>query len=420
MAFWTFWLPAAALTLVALGLAVLGLTRGARALDAAPGDRREMKIYADQLREIERDRARGLVAPDEAERLRLETARRLLDADRALAGRRAGRAPQAARWLGLALVPLAALAAGAIYAAQGVPFYADRPLTLRHAEASATRATRPGQAELAAAWAAAPEREPAIAPDPDLAALMDQLRTALHERPLDLTGHRLLAQNEARLNRFPEAAAAQARVVELLAQGTPVEEELTERTRLAQFLIAAAGGLVSPEAEAELEAILRRDPANGFARFFVGVMFDQTGRPDLTFQIWRRLLEDSPPDAPWVPDLRAGLEPLAAVAGVRYSLPPASAAGQRGPSAADIEAAEGLEAADRAAMIGGMVEGLSARLAAQGGPPEDWARLIRSLSVLGETGRARAIWTEARLVFADAPEALAQIDAAARAGGLDE
>lgn len=421
MVFWTFWLPAAALTLMALGLAALGLLRGARADTAdAPEERRELRIYADQLREIERERERGLIDPAEAERLRLETARRLLDADRALAGLPAGQAPRGMRRLSLALIPLAAVLGAVIYASRGVPFYPDRPLAARHAEAANLRAARPGQAELVAAWAASPLREADPEPDPDFVALMEQLRAALASRPLDLTGHQLLAQNEARLGRFPEAAQAQARVVALLPAGTPSEQEVAERIRHVQFLIAAAGGLVSPEAEDELEAILRRDPQNGFARFFVGVMFEQTGRPDLTFQIWRRLLDDSPPDAPWVPDLRAGLEPLAALAGVRYTLPPEAAMGLRGPSAEDIEAAGEMDADERAAMIGGMVEGLSARLAAQGGPPADWGRLIQALSVLGQTERARAIWTEARLVFADDAPALAQIAAAARAGGLDE
>jgi cytochrome c-type biogenesis protein CcmH len=63
-------------------------------------------------------------------------------------------------------------------------------------------------------------------------------------------------------------------------------------------------------------------------------------------------------------------------------------------------------------MIGAMVEGLAARLGNQGGPPEDWARLIQALGVLGQVDRARAIWAEARLVFIESPAAQAMIDAA--------
>jgi cytochrome c-type biogenesis protein CcmH len=415
---WIFWGPAALITLIAAGLAVLGLMRGARALPQDGGARRELRVYADQLREIERDTARGLIPVDEAERLRTETARRLLEADRVTTGRVSGRAPAVMQGVAVAVVIGAVAVAGWIYMVWGAPLYPDRALATRHAEAAMLRAERPSQAELQAMWLEAPEREVPPAPDAEFAQLMEQLRTALAGRPDDLQGHQLLATNEARLGRFAEAAEAQGRVVALLPEGTSLAEGIGEQVRHAQFLIAAAGGVVSPEAERVLEAILRRDPENGFARFFVGVMFDQTGRPDLTFQLWRRLLDDSAPDAPWVPDLRASLEMLAAVAGVRYSLPPEGSTGQRGPTAEEIEAAAALSLEDRQAMIGGMVDGLMMRLGTQGGPAQDWAQLIRALVVMGDVGRARSIWVEARLVFVDDPTGLALIDAEARAAGL--
>ena len=71
----------------------------------------------------------------------------------------------------------------------------------------------------------------------------------------------------------------------------------------------------------------------------------------------------------------------------------------------------------RQEMIRGMVDGLLARLAENGGPPEDWARLIGALGVLGQTERAQAIWGEAQGTFAGELDALALLrDAAARAG----
>jgi cytochrome c-type biogenesis protein CcmH len=69
-------------------------------------------------------------------------------------------------------------------------------------------------------------------------------------------------------------------------------------------------------------------------------------------------------------------------------------------------------------MIEGMVAGLSARLADEGGPPEDWARLIRSLGVLGRVEQATAIWTEAREVFAADPAAMELLADTARDAGL--
>ena len=55
---------------------------------------------------------------------------------------------------------------------------------------------------------------------------------------------------------------------------------------------------------------------------------------------------------------------------------------------------------DRQAMIEGMVEQLGARLAQEGGPAEDWARLITSLAQIGRMDQARAIYAEAQQRFA--------------------
>ena len=77
-----------------------------------------------------------------------------------------------------------------------------------------------------------------------------------------------------------------------------------------------------------------------------------------------------------------------------------------------------MPAGERQAMIEGMVDRLAGRLATEGGPPEDWAQLIRSLGVLGRAEEAGRIRDEAGDVFAGDPAALAQIAAAARDAGL--
>jgi cytochrome c-type biogenesis protein CcmH len=64
-----------------------------------------------------------------------------------------------------------------------------------------------------------------------------------------------------------------------------------------------------------------------------------------------------------------------------------------------------------------MVEGLAARLSQQGGPPDDWARLIESYAMLGERDQANAVWNEAQAIFGGRPDDLAVvIEAAERAG----
>jgi cytochrome c-type biogenesis protein CcmH len=74
--------------------------------------------------------------------------------------------------------------------------------------------------------------------------------------------------------------------------------------------------------------------------------------------------------------------------------------------------------AERMDMIGSMVSSLSQRLATEGGPARDWARLISSLGVLGEWERALAIHANAVEVFADDPNAIDMINAAGRDAGV--
>jgi cytochrome c-type biogenesis protein CcmH len=71
-------------------------------------------------------------------------------------------------------------------------------------------------------------------------------------------------------------------------------------------------------------------------------------------------------------------------------------------------------------MIRGMVSGLSERLATEGGPPSDWARLISALGVLGQTDEARAILEEARAQFSEDATALDMFTRAAERAGIGE
>ena len=182
------------------------------------------------------------------------------------------------------------------------------------------------------------------------------------------------------------------------------------------MLILAAGGYVSPEAETALEAALARDPRNGAARYYTGLMMAQIGRPDQAFQLWDGLLRESAPAAPWVAPIRAQMDEIAFRAGIsNYALPDPVL---RGPSASDIAGAQEMTVEERMEFIQGMVENLAGRLATQGGPPAEWAQLINALGVLGDTTRARAVWEEAQRVFEGEDDALIEIGAAAAQVGV--
>ena len=102
----------------------------------------------------------------------------------------------------------------------------------------------------------------------------------------------------------------------------------------------------------------------------------------------------------------------------------AVASGQPMPSVSAIRiddqaAAEAMTPEDRRRMVEGMVEGLETRLATQGGTPDEWARLIGALVVIGRQDHARDILAEARARFAATPEALTVIAEAAGKAGLE-
>ena len=139
----------------------------------------------------------------------------------------------------------------------------------------------------------------------------------------------------------------------------------------------------------------------------MGLMLAQTGRPDTGFRIWDQLLREGPRDAVWIPPILAQIENLAIRAGVNYQLPEIGGGTTlRGPTSDDIDAAGELSPAQRMEMIQSMVQGLSERLATEGGPVEEWAQLISALGVLGRTGDARAVYENAVEVFAEDNTAL--------------
>ncbi len=426
-----FWVLTAAISLVVTAILVGVLLRPREA--SAP-EENDLQVYRDQMKELDRDLARGVITQDEAGRARLEISRRILEADRALA--RAGTRAQAhsrpvAKGLAAAFIALLiVVGAAALYTKIGAPGYPDMPLATRLANLEEAARNRPSQAK---AEAVIPPAAPPADTDPAYLQLVERLRTMLDQKTGDARGYDLLARSEGNLGNFAAAAKAKAGAIEMKGK----DATASDYADLADMRILAAGGYVSPEAETALRTALEMDPRNGPALYYSGLMFAQLGRPDLSFRIWRRQLDQGPKDAPWIGPIRQQIEEVAALAGERFSLsgarggplqPSSQVSGQAGgdggagalpgPDREAIAAAGDMTAEDRNAMIEGMVGQLSERLAAEGGTPAEWARLIRALGVLGQSDRARAIWDEASQTFADDDATLAQIRPAAEAAGV--
>lgn len=401
-----FWLLTGTLTILVLCLFLIALLRTPAEAEGEPSD---VQVYRDQLGSLEKDVARGIIVKGEAERTRIEISRRILEADQAhRLAHPANSAPRGPTLVFAGLIALTLIGGSfVLYRSLGAPGYADMPMKARLAASEILRAERPTQA---AAEAGLTSQRPNVAPEH--LALLAKLRDALSQRPDDLRGLTLLAINEAAIGNYTAAHLAQAQTIALRGEAATAEDY----SRYADFLIVATGGYVSPRAELALTEALRRNPGDQTARYYSGLMFGQINRPDLAFRMWRSLLEDSAPDAPWSIAIQSQIQDLARLAGVNYT--PPAVEDLPDPDAEAIAAASDLNEEDRDAMVRSMVSRLADRLADQGGSVQEWGRLISAYGVLGEIEKATAIWQDAQTVFAARPDDLAFLKTAADSAGV--
>ena len=360
----------------------------------------DLAVYRDQLSELEADIARGVLSATEAETSRIEISRRLLAVDARRSDATTGSLSPNSKLALAGLLTAFMLGSLGLYSVIGSPTLPDQPL--------AERMKRIPQEEAEARFAEL--REPPATLGEREAELLDRLREVLAERPDDLTGHRLLADNLGSVGDFSGAWRAQDKVLAILGEGVAAEDV----SRKAELMIYAAGGYVSPEVDQVLSESLQLDPSDQRARYFSAVSMAQNGRVDVAMGLWRGLLDEEGAQTPWKEFALAQMQQLSQAAGI-----PMPNDGLGGPTRDDIEAASEMDEADRADMIRGMVEGLSERLAAEGGTSSEWARLIRALTVLGETERAQSILEEAKATFAQDQSGLDEILEAAKEVGLE-
>jgi cytochrome c-type biogenesis protein CcmH len=365
----TLWFVFALMTAAAIFAVLwpLGQSRAAR------NDASEATVYKDQLSEIDRDLATGLIASPEAAAARVEIGRRLLSAvDHQ-------RAPPTASHLKLRRIAAAVALVGlpvlsvAFYLPLGSPRLGDFPLAER-------------------------TRTPAASQPLDT--LVAQVEAHLEQNPTDGRGWNVLAPVLVRIGRYDDAARAFRNSI------TYNGDSADRRADLGEALTGAAGGVVTADAKAEFEHAVALDADEVKARYFLGLSSEQDGRRDEAAAIWRAMLEKAPPDAPWRPLVQAAL--------VRVGGSPAPAL----PDDA-MAAAKDMSEADRTTMIHSMVDRLASRLKQNGGDVEGWLRLVRAYMVLGDHDKAKSAQMDAREAVANDAERLRQLNEGLKNLGLD-
>ena len=382
------WAVFAVLTALAALSVLVPLARAGRARGVAEDatSAPDAAIYADQLAELERDVARGAVSGREAEAARAEIGRRLIRASQ----RHEPAAPPR-RWrlivaAGLAIVGLPLLAVS-LYGGFGAPTLPDLPLASRQSE------PMDGQ---------------------NLEALLARVESHLAQNPDDGQGWAVLAPVYLRAGRYGDAAAAFSNAIRTNGASPDLEAGLGEA------LTGDAGGVVTADARAAFERARTLDPNAIRPRFFLALALGQDGRTADAEAAWRAIIDSASGNEPWLPVARTQLAALTgSTEPAPAAAPAAPASGAPGPDAAEIEAANEMTPEERAAMIANMVEGLSARLANEGGTVDDWLRLVRSYVVLGRTDEARTALAAAKAAHPDAAD-VQRLDTTAAGLGLTE
>ena len=251
----TLWFVLALMTAAAMFAVLWPLARRTSSLRSGS----DVAVYRDQLEEIERDRAAGLIGDQEAAARRSRS--RAGSLPRPKPRQRRMPAPTSATWRrrAVALVALMALPLGAagLYLALGSPMLPDQPLAPRLAAARG---------------------------DQSIDSLIAQVETHLDRNPEDGRGWEVIAPIYLRLGRFDDAVKARRKALRL--NGETAERE----AGFGEALVVAANGIVTAEAKAAFERAVALDANNVKARYFLGLAAEQDGNRGQAAAIWRALL----------------------------------------------------------------------------------------------------------------------------------
>lgn len=368
----------ALLALATLSAVALPLLRPAQGVaDRGQFDR---AVYRDQLKELDRDLARGVLKPEEAKTARLEIQRRLL----AVEGR------SAKGWASTGSSPIAAAAvsafvligAGALYIQLGSPALPDMPFASRTDESTAVAQNTQHL---------------------DLRDAAGKLRQKLASDPNNADAWLLYGRTESMLGHWDKARSAYDRAMALGRNGPDVLAAYGE------MLVLGERGIVSPKARDSFKQALKADPGNDVARYYLALADAQAGQVKQAIAGWMSLAADIPEQSPMRAEIARRIAAAAQSGGIPApTLPkgtpakPAEAAAP-GPDAATMAAAAKLPAKQREQMIRGMVAQLAAKMEKHPDDLDGWMRLGRAYMVLGEKDKAADAFRHAATLKPDDP-----------------
>jgi len=345
-----------------------------------PREAYDIKIYKDQLLEIETDLERGHLMPDQGKAARLEINRRMLDSSDNQEKLGEPNKSYYRNIIPIIISISAPVGAVLLYLNLGNPSKPDQPFSDREANrvASQTQQQR------------------------NLIEATNKMVAHLKRNPEDLRGWTLLARSYLMNSYYADAVSAFAEAYRL-SDGDP---ELA--VDYAEALSLAEKSVVTQEAFALFEKALEIDNKNAKARYYLGMFEAQQGNVRSALQAWVDLVSISDKDAPWLPVVRKKINSAAKELGIdAEKIKPTIAAQKKaitaqnandkalvdntltkGPTTTDIETAMGMTEEDRLEMIESMVERLAMKMKKNPKDKLGWLRLERAYRVMGKTMRA--------------------------------
>ncbi len=242
--------------------------------------RPDLAIYRGRLAEIERDAARGLVEPFEADAARLEIERRILASG--FAGDSSEPSPPRRRLAALLALGAAAGAFG-LYFLTGLPDLPERPFA---------------------------GRVPAGAQHESAQSTIDGLTARLQANPGDADGWVMLGRAYAAMGDEAKAADAYERARDL----RPDDQSIALAEAEALLSDRLPDEALSDRVLALLKGIQLADPGQPLALWYLGYDAAQHGRYDEARQDWNNLLQEMPADAA---ERKTVEDALATIAGKR-------------------------------------------------------------------------------------------------------
>ncbi len=236
-------------------------------------------VYKSQLGEVDADLARGIISVSEAEAARLEIKRRILNAGQPGTQTQAARLPLTVMMAG----GLACLALSiGLYLHLGRPSLPGQPYSLRAEQAAVANSVTS-----------------------QLQEMITKLQSHLDANPGDIEGLKAMGWAQMRAGAPDKAVAA------LRQAATLAPKDVQVLATYGELLVDIARGKVSDEASQIFDRVLMLDAADPRGRYYKALRQSQTGEEAAALEGWIGLIEDSPKDAEWLPQIRAQAQALA-------------------------------------------------------------------------------------------------------------